>query len=631
MALTAKEALKIAGIEKNGLAIPLKHDPFIWRIYTRDYYRDPDTNKRHGTRQLYCYIVSKKKVSIEEYRRIYTHKGHLRVPGTKVTVPAKLSPEDFRQLQDKSSYESDSPQEDVTQTPSKPLATAVETTPAGSTEEAALTTGILQKQLGSVPIYYATAEQIGLVDDLTAAYGEEDAKLILSVAMQYLIDRDNVGRRYNWFANSYALPHPDAVSDSYLCKFYSHLGKQAASLSKLFALRMERCTLTNLIGFDSTSIATAAQDVFDSKISKTKEGEYAPMLHMGLLFAQKVRTPLLYVIFPGNVPDVSTSEDLLKRIEELSGDKKHRICLIEDRGYYNLKALKEAQLRKIHCLQSATDVNKGWIAEEIDQLKVGMWDGETILTEFGLHATTVAVEKTVDKDKVKLWLHIYRDDLTCATQTKAFCAKLQAFADSWHDADQKKREDLMNHREFSFFKAANGVAADALERDNGAVDAVIRYFGYFANVTNYKTDAHSALLAYRQRDTIEKCFKYGKGGISLNTLRAHRQDTAQGRFVISFVALCIASEIQYQLGLERKFDNSRKKPLKPNTYHLTDIEYITRGVSIQYGLKTEEFWISGVLKKCRQLALACGCEHAYDQKPNFIKDGHDLLIKGESY
>ena len=48
-------------------------------------------------------------------------------------------------------------------------------------------------------------------------------------------------------------------------------------------------------------------------------------------------------------------------------------------------------------------------------------------------------------------------------------------------------------------------------------------------------------------------------GIKLDTVRTHRQDTMEGRFVVTFVALSIIAELKFQFGKARGFKDRRKK------------------------------------------------------------------------
>ena len=57
---------------------------------------------------------------------------------------------------------------------------------------------------------------------------------------------------------------------------------------------------------------------------------------------------------------------------------------------------------------------------------------------------------------------------------------------------------------------------------------------------------------YKRRDNIGKCFESGKMGFKMDTARAHRQDTMEGRFVVAFVALSILAELKSQLAKRRK-------------------------------------------------------------------------------
>ena len=59
-----------------------------------------------------------------------------------------------------------------------------------------------------------------------------------------------------------------------------------------------------------------------------------------------------------------------------------------------------------------------------------------------------------------------------------------------------------------FYNKINGKlpepGKDRLVRNDDVIDAEVRYFGFFCNVTTFECDAKDALLDYQMRDSIEK-------------------------------------------------------------------------------------------------------------------------------
>ena len=64
------------------------------------------------------------------------------------------------------------------------------------------------------------------------------------------------------------------------------------------------------------------------------------------------------------------------------------------------------------------------------------------------------------------------------------------------------------------------------------------------NAAFYSPSAcQEAIEIYGTRDLIEKTFKAGKSTADMSVVRSHREDTAEGRFIISFAAMTILSRL----------------------------------------------------------------------------------------
>ena len=174
------------------------------------------------------------------------------------------------------------------------------------------------------------------------------------------------------------------------------------------------------------------------------------------------------------------------------------------------------------------------------------------------------------------------------------------------------------------FRELDGLK-DKIVRDADAVNEYTRDFGFFANVSLSEMTSEQAYKIYRGRDNIEKYFESGKMGIKLDTVRAHRQDTMEGRFVVAFVALSIIAELKFQLGQARVFKDKRKKKIAPHEYSVADVIDLTAGITINHAVRTGKSWISGKLNDIARISVACGfSETLYDKVPNYIESISDI-------
>ena len=454
-------------------------------------------------------------------------------------------------------------------------------------------------------------------------YGSSVAKEILSLAIHWLQDKDNRARRFPRFSEQFALPFPGPMTEEQLAKLYSCLGRDKASLSRLFSLRFGRLKPDACVNYDSTSIATRASDVYSKKYSLSKKGIIEPIVHLSVLAEQETGMPLMYNMFSGNNPDCVTVLDLIRRTEELAGGKKD-LLFVFDRGYETMNNLNLCSANGKNCLMAAASLDREFVRKVRDNY-ADFWDASSVIPGTAVHAHS---EKTEVKHKGRtfsLWVHVFRSDEKSAAEHEGFFRMLDGFEKIWKNSPAAERQKLLDNKDLMRFYAPCSDLSAGLVRDDDAINEHTRNFGFFASVSVEEMTSERAYEVYKGRDGIEKCFESGKMGFKLGTARAHRQDTMEGRFVVAFVALSILAELKHQLSKRRTFEDKRKKDIPEKAYSVSDVLDITAGTTINYGVRTKRHWTGGLLKEHKRLCVACGFdEDLYDQKPAYLESWSSL-------
>lgn len=571
-----KRILGIAGNPKNAVVEKLNSVPNGFRILQRTYFYDKAKKRSRNTKKAIGVVIDNQYLTIEQYHSKYTHRGNLRTKTTIIKNNINM--------------------------PDK--------------EEASIENGsIQQKLIGAIPILYRTAENCNIIDDLYEVYGKEIADEILSISFHWILERDNAARRYKRFSTIFALPFSGQITESELAKIYSMLGTNKDLLFKLFSLRCKRLANHSCVNYDSTSIPTKASDIYYKKISKTKEGQYAPMFHLSILAEQKTGIPLLYSLFNGNEPDCSTIQDLIYKISDLKPNK-NDIIFIFDRGYETLYNLLLCSKNGYKCIMATRILDQNLINNARKNCP-SFTSSVTIIEGTCIHGYTEAVTTIFRGIQYKLWVHIYKDDNQAARETASFMSKLDAFEREWNQSNIEHRNNLLSSPMINFYKDSD--INLQLTRLHEVIDKHIKDFGYFSNVSTFETTAKEAYEKYSGRDTIEKCFESGKMNINIDTVRSNFHDTMEGRFVVAFIALIILQELKFQLSRERTFDDKRRKVIKAHTYTVTDVLDITRGITINFSQKSNNYWMGGLLKEVKQLCVACGVDqNLYSSVPSYI-------------
>jgi hypothetical protein len=190
-----RRVLSIAGNPKNGLVERLNSIPNGYRILQRTYHYDPSQKRTYGNKRAIGVVIDDKYLTIEEYHARYTRHGKSRV-----VIPAI------------------------------PEETAPEPEPNDSYDFGSIETRLV----GAIPLLYQMALNCHIAEDLSRAYGEEFSLEILSLALHWIQDRDNVARRFYRFSDSFALPFAGTMNEEQISKIYSYLGKDKKALSALF-------------------------------------------------------------------------------------------------------------------------------------------------------------------------------------------------------------------------------------------------------------------------------------------------------------------------------------------------------------------------------------------------------------
>lgn len=581
--------LALAGNPKNGQVQKLRSIPNAYRISTRKYFYRPDLKRGRDSLKVFGVVINGRFYTPEEYHRKYTVRGRLRpvLPKKGIQRPATAPSESAK---------------------------AFETEANNGT--------LVQRMLGAVPVLYQTAVNIGLVEDLETAYGQEVTSEIMSLACHRILDRDSAACRFTQFARNYVLPFPGTLSEQNLADFYRQMGDDDAGLSRLFARRCARLPNGARVNYDSTSIPTTAADIALRDVSGKKEGTFGPMMRLSLLTDQQTGQPVLYRLFGGAVPDCSTVTDLLHCVEELVAPEKCW-CLVFDRGYETVKNLAACAAAGKSVLMAVRNLRQGFIDRAIDAFS-DFWDPSSCIPGTKVHGHTYKLPIPGQPRELTLWVHIFRDDAKSDTETAGLMAQLERYEKAWEQASGAQRAEMLNRSTAACFTVDD---QGALQRRNDYINACSRHFGFFADVSTCEMTAAEALEIYHRRDGIEKCFKSGKLDVNLDVVRAHSQETMQGRFVVAFVTLAILTELNRQLGTEKAFPDGRRKTIPRHAYSLTDVLDYTHTITADYAMNTEESWCLGQTAGTARLCEACGTPGVYDGLPRYLTTAADICAK----
>lgn len=554
----------------------------VLRVVERNYYWDPQADRGKEKRVYLGYIVDDVYYATADYRKYFKRNG----------VP-RLVTKDTKKTKAKAD-------EKMCDSLSSSLA-------------------------AELPVYHAIAAKIGLIHDLRETFGKALADMTLSVAYHWLNTSANAAYLYKTWAPGKLLPSTTIPCSREMSDFFEALATQPDWRKTFFNARIARLPEDEVLAFDATEIATEAANISYAQFGLGKEGGYQKQVGMILLVGHKSGMPVLFRLLPGQIADVTTVQDMLFRFDEIT-DKKRVFAAVLDRGYFSLENLGRFIAAKSNVIVAAK-TNVKWINESIEEVMPRMWQHSSRIPGQDCWGATVEKEQTFpDGQKHKVWVHVYRSDAKSHTENAAFYRVLEAFESDWANWRQEEHKKdtvcpLLHSPLLKYFKAPKREPGKCrLETDSAAIDDATRYFGFFCNVSTMKCTAAEALDIYQTRDVIEKTFKGGKTDIEIDVVRAHKDNTLEGRFLVGFVAMSILCELRRLMRQPTKLEQKKGpvKDIQPLSKEMTVNELKNRLSSIRmlYTGSGEKRWLE-VTGKQHEIARRLGFPDLYETIPEW--------------
>lgn len=561
-------------------------------VRRRTHFWDSKTKMgKDGKSVLLGFVVDLVYYPLDEYRRLFNSKGHRR------PIPADEK-------------------------------TRVNLSLPYSTLEKTVVSGLSDLRLGAVPVFYSVFKRIGVQEDLfKAGFSEVTVNTIFSIASHWLSSGTNSYRQFKDWQQDRWLPFDGTLDAKALSQFAIDLGRCDEKMNAFYEQRLGRYRVDGPVDCDGTRITTHANRVDDKAVGKTKTGTFEPQIGTVLLYGRKSKQPLLMRTYAGDVPDMSTVEDVLNRVRELEQIGLH--CrFILDKGYNSIanqwKFHQSGQDYLMSCPTNHTYVKKAF-TENMPELI-----GVSSQLDTHLHGVSKQIKLNHDQHSFKAWLHMFLDTKSREQLLGHFHAELNSLKILWHS----DREKVRKHKYFNFFTEATD---GSLEYNYKAIEQETAFYGCFADVSSWSMTAKQAYTTYKDRQAIECCFKAAKQHLNFNVLRSHSSVAIKGRQFIAFVALAILMELSSQLDQHQKEpeeqalahttpkDKEKKKKGRPRksgaknrelkTIFLPDVISVLAPITLTVSRKTNNTWLSEITTRQKNLISMCDADGCYDEIP----------------
>jgi len=466
--------------------------------------------------------------------------------------------------------------------------------------------------LGFALLVYQAVKNTGLYEDLTSSFGEQNARLLITLVVYQCLFGNNAYYRVDELIRDFAIPwHGQELNKSALTTAAQALGDHQANLNRFFELRTARLNENEFVSYDGTSFDNGSEVGWNQK-GKTKHGNIGNQIHFSYLLGHKSKFPVMFRIYPGNMNDLSTVNDFITQIKERMS---HDHTSVLDRGYYSIDFLRLACKSQIKLLV-AGKVEDRFIQDAVSEVREVLKDDCCFMTGHNCRGATV-LRKIEDGDaEYSVWVHVYRRNPD--REINDFNQSLKNFIERW-DHHDKTVDDAPEMR---FFIRPDGDIGEKPLIENTAVTQPIRdNYGYFSSVSTYETNAFDAINEYPNRDCIEKSFKFVKTDLGLDVNRGHSPSTIRFRLLIGMLTItvdnCIRSSMRLSSSVEQK--NGKTRYIEPvaHSYSYNKLKDAFSHIELHCNVDGT-YSISGITAKIKDLASRMRMTDYLDKLPDFV-------------
>lgn len=409
---------------------------------------------------------------------------------------------------------------------------------------------------GATYLLDAIGKELGVTSDLKQCF-PQIFEQILSIAYYLIMEGKNPLYRFEKWGTIHKHPFGDDISSQRSSELFSEITEDA--IRQFFKLQGKRRIEREHWAYDITSISSYSECLRQVQYGNNKDDDNLPQLNLALVFGEQSRLPFYYRKLAGNIPDVKTVKILLSDFDDLGLNK---IKLVMDRGFYSEKNVNNLLKEHIKFLM-ATKISLKYVKNEIDNVYDEIMSFECYDDNYELYSTTRAInweykqerpyKGDVLKEKRRVYLHLYYNIDKATEDKKIFDRKLMELKNEIVSEKRIPQHEVLYKRYFIVKSTpVHGIKVTVNEAE---VQNAKRYYGFFALLSNEKTDSITALKIYRNKDIVEKAFGNLKERLNLRRTLVSSEQSLNGKLFVEFIALIFLSHINNRMQEAKMYKN----------------------------------------------------------------------------
>ena len=450
--------------------------------------------------------------------------------------------------------------------------------------------------VGDTMLLQSIGNNIGLSTCLEQIYGEDDKNMIIDLATYHIIENSSIYQHYPTYAFKHPVLAHKVVSDSRICQF---LGEKIneEKIHNFFKKWIDCQKLDGnvLISYDSTNFNCESEGIELLEYGNAKEDRQKKIVNLSYVFDQKNGTPLFYELYSGSIVDIAECKKMLRKAKKFGLN--HAI-FVADRGYFSNSNITQIMNNFDGFIMMAKIGNKK-ITELLDKERTKVPMIPNYIEKHGVFGMKFCDSLFKDDAECeKRFFYVYFNQTKYNTDKELLTILANKNYREGSELIGTELDDDADAYKYCKFIVDENKIIKSVEFKQELFEENLKNSGYFVIVSSINDEPSKILDLYRNRDSIEKCFRSLKTDLGFDTLGVQSDRNLRSKVFITFIASILRNHVLKSLETLRL---TNKKDFTVNSA----LKNLSRIEATKFGDKSHEVLYT-LTKTQKDIIKACG-------------------------
>jgi len=390
-----------------------------------------------------------------------------------------------------------------------------------------------------IPLF-SIAQELKIEEILSGYLPEKQTRSLLTIAYNRVLRPLALSHIHSWYEGTILSKTYDdlPLSSQSLSKLLERIGRSDLPLEFSKQLIRNLCPSKTLI-YDITSLSSYSRLISMLEYGYNRDGLDLPQVNLSIIVDKNLGIPVLYELYPGSIVDVTTLQNMVKKVKAFGIDQ---FLLILDRGFFSTPNITDLLHHQISFLIPVPLTVKqakhilSTVHRDINNPRyMQMYHGDVLFV----------LPKTIHLGEHLLSAYVYYSPKREADERDLFYKRLYTAVErlkkvqlrDWMNPQEIVEEIAGNLEQYLHWHTKN--QRFMVNIKSKAVAQRINRMGKFILLYNQDLNWEECLTFYRGKDIIEKGFDILKNDIETLPTNVHKNDTLKGFLFICFLSLII--------------------------------------------------------------------------------------------